>query len=533
MKTVFKRIWTHFESINGIIFIIYALFITLTQVFISTAETGTFFLGALVWAAICLFICPLILKFARNIQIHEGKIHRFAVHNVVWRIIFFVVPLLVFLFHYIIYYPGCFSNDSVDQYRQSIEGSYNDWHPFFHTLFAFKLPLFITRGWTGSIVLFQILLFSAVIAYSLFTVKQYTNTLYALAAMLFILINPETSSIALFPWKDTSFAIGALLMSTYCLKVYFTKGEWLRRPLNLICFVLVAAATTLFRHNALLFTVPLVFAALLFVSKKRAIVIAVSCLVLVASVKYPLAGFLNVESPGKRQIETLGLPMTVIGAAVTYNAEYVDDDILKFAYKVAPAEVWQEKYQYGSYNDVKWDSRTNNDVIEEYGAAKVLYMAARCIKDCPRTTLTGLIKLTEVVYTVSDNYSFYIATYSILPQNNAVSQSTAESQNFDKQISADFNNLFPHLFMYIGVMHLVLLISILAKCRLNKWCDWKRFLFVLPLFIYNFGTTLLLTASGDSSRFFYYTFILMPVLLVFLYKNEKEGSADNFVREEL
>ncbi|MBQ2704895.1 MAG: hypothetical protein IJF58_05050 [Clostridia bacterium] len=525
MKTICKKIYNLLEGTNGIIFIIYALFITLTQVYIHTVDDGAFWIGALIWLVICLLGCPFILRLVRNASFNEDKNCKFTIHNNVWRVVFFIVPLLVFLFHYFLYYPGCFSNDSLTQYEQCMQGVYNDWHPVFHTLFAFKLPLFITRGWIGSIVLFQMILFSAVIGYSLCAIKQYTNTGYALLTMLFILINPETSSMALFPWKDVSFAIGAMLMVTYGLKVYFTKGDWLKRPLNVICFVLTAVATTLFRHNALLFTVPLVFAVLLFASKKRALVIATACILLIGAVKMPLYAVLKVESPDSRQIETLGLPMTVIGAAVTVDAENVDEDILEFAYKVAPKEVWQSTYYYGSYNEVKWDQRTNNDVIEEYGAAKVLNMAARCFKDCPKASFTGLIKLTEVVYTVSDDYHLYITPYSSLSQYSEVSESKAELQRFDKQLSADFNKLFPHLFMYVGMMHIILLVSVLAKCKLNKWADWKKIFFVLPVFLYNFGTTLLLTGSGDSCRFFFYTFMLTPILLVFLYKNQKDGSS--------
>ena len=526
MKDFFKKIFNRLEGINGIIFIVYGLFITLTQVYVSTIDDSTFYLGSLVWLIVCLLVCPYILKLARKAEFAQDKKCRFVLHDNWWRIIFFVVPFFVFLYHYILYYPGCFSTDSLTQYEQSMQGVYNDWHPVFHTLFAFKTPLFITRGWVGSIVLFQIILFSAVLSYSLFTVKKHTNTGYALFTLLFFIINPETSSMALFPWKDVTFAIGALLLLTYGVQVYFTKGEWLKKPLNLVCFVLTACATTLFRHNALLFTLPLVFAVLLFVSKKRAIVIAVSCIVIIAAVKYPLYAILKVEDPDSRQIETLGMPMTLIGAAVTYDTENVDADILEFAYKIAPPEVWQEVYYYGSYNEVKWDWRTNNNVIEEYGTAKVLHMAARCIKDCPKATITGLIKLTEVVYTVTDEYHLYITPYSGLNRDEPISPKVAELQRIDKQLTADFNSLFPHLFMYVGVMHLILVISVLAKCKLNKWCDWKRILFILPVFCYNFGTTLLLTGSGDSCRFFFYTFLLTPVLLTLLYKNEKETIKD-------
>ena len=66
----------------------------------------------------------------------------------------------------------------------------------------------------------------------------------------------------MFPLKDVSFAIGALLLLTYALQIYVTKGEWVRKPINMAFFIVAEVLTTLFRHNAVLFTVPLIAAVL-------------------------------------------------------------------------------------------------------------------------------------------------------------------------------------------------------------------------------------------------------------------------------
>ena len=39
------------------------------------------------------------------------------------------------------YYPGSFSPDSIVQYGQALSGEYNDWHPVWHTIVFFTLPL--------------------------------------------------------------------------------------------------------------------------------------------------------------------------------------------------------------------------------------------------------------------------------------------------------------------------------------------------------------------------------------------------------
>ena len=46
-------------------------------------------------------------------------------------------------------------------------------------------------------------------------------------------------------------------------------------------------------------------------------------------------------------------------------------------------------------------------------------------------------------------------------------------------------------------------------------------LFAIPLLAYDFGTALLLTGSNDSPRYFYFTVLILPVLLVFFYMNGK------------
>jgi hypothetical protein len=80
-------------------------------------------------------------------------------------------------------------------------------------------------------------------------------------------------------------------------------------------------------------------------------------------------------------------------------------------------------------------------------------------------------------------------------------------------------------------MHLLLIASILAKCRLNRLEDWKRILFILPVLAYNFGTALLLTGENDIQRFFTYTFQVIPLLLLFIYHHKNERNTDISVTE--
>ena len=38
------------------------------------------------------------------------------------------------------------------------------------------------------------------------------------------MLNPQTGNIAMFPWKDVAFAIGALLLTAYTVRIYYSGG---------------------------------------------------------------------------------------------------------------------------------------------------------------------------------------------------------------------------------------------------------------------------------------------------------------------
>ncbi|MBR5750746.1 MAG: hypothetical protein IKX84_00020, partial [Clostridia bacterium] len=323
----------------------------------------------------------------------------------------------------------------------------------------------------------------------------------------------------------------------------FSRGDWLKKPLNIILLGLLLGVTSLIRHNAVLFTLPLLLAVMLFAGFKRTAAAALCFVITVFAVKVPLYSAFDVTSPGRRQVEMLGLPMTVIGSAVTYAPERLDEETLDFAYAVAPREVWEERFAdsdvdvsylpknldigqllpaYGDFDNVKWNRRTDLDVIEEYGALKVIKLALNCVKRAPISSLKGLIKLTEPVYTLSGDH-IYMAVPRLFSSSQGITPGGIPAlQKLNILASAAFNLLFPHLFLYTGVMHLALIGLALARPDLKRKSGLKRLCLLLPLFCHNFGTMLLLTTAGDSSRFFYCTFPLMPVLTLVLLKDADE-----------
>ena len=79
--------------------------------------------------------------------------------------------------------------------------------------------------------------------------------------------------------------------------------------------------------------------------------------------------------------------------------------------------------------------------------------------------------------------------------------------------------ILPHVFYYIGSMHLIIIFVLLGKYKLNCLNNWKYIMCAIPVFAYNFGTMFLLSGAEDCFRFFYYTFLITPIILLILFKH--------------
>ena len=116
------------------------------------------------------------------------------------------VTMGIMLIWILAYYPGSFSGDSIDQYGQALNASYNNWHPAWHTIVFFTLPLKIF-GTPASIVIIQNIYFSIVMGYLALTIYEIGGLRVTVISILYILMNPYTGYIMLYPWKDLGFAL--------------------------------------------------------------------------------------------------------------------------------------------------------------------------------------------------------------------------------------------------------------------------------------------------------------------------------------
>ena len=535
MKQLIRKLRSHFGGVNALILILYTTLVVTVQAFQNSNGSAIRFaavsLGALVVSAI---LGPVLLRFLSRCNVSPRKQQQKppVLRQILVNGFIYLIPLAVFAVYFIACFPGGWSDDSFNQYIQATENQYNDWHPVLHTLLAFKLPLILTGGWVGSVVLFQSLCFSGVIGYACQVIKKHFGIWPAVVTMAYTLLNPLVMLTSMHPWKDVGFAICALLLITYGLQTVVTKGQWLTKPLNMACFVVVAVLATILRHNGILFTAPVILGMALCLSGKRGLVLCLSVLLLFVGIKGPVYSVMKVEAPQRRQVETLGLPMAIIGAVATESPEGLDEQTRIFVEQIAPREVWEAEYELGSFNSIKYADGANIDVIETYGTGNVLSMMLRCIKADPATAARSAIVLTGRLFCLKD-----AATGFVYPRVAGVHPDIKQAPNMTliklcKTYAQATGRYLSSVFMTLGIAHLILILFILAKLNLKRRMDWTKLLVVLGVLCYNFGSGLMLSAWDDIFRFFFYTFPLIPVLLMMLCCNAEGSSKPLFARRK-
>lgn len=415
-------------------------------------------------------------------------------------------------------YPGGMTQDTISQYSQAVgDMGYTDWHPALHTLLFFTLPMLVWRN-LGWIVFLQLLYFSLAFGYLIYVLHSNRCPTWLLAALCaYIWINPFMSTYMMNPWKDIGQTIFAIILMAYYVQIVCSKGEWLCKKKNLIVFSVVAVVCAYMRHNAILFVAPLVLLALFYALKNRwklraialAVMIVCFCLVKVLYVA------LDVEAPGDRTVETVGLPVTIWCNVMQKNPEALPEETREYLYTIATPEAYQNEYSSGNFNSIKYSPAMDTSQIEALSYGEVFQYTLQCFRYAPRESLEALAKLTDQVWGIVG--SEWPAAVTIDENKYGIAAAPVPGiDGFVHQIQSLYSvGVGRVLFGSIGMQLLAMLAAallLLAKRR-------TAFVHIIPLFCYDFGTMLLL--SGPDYRFFLLNIPLwMPVLFVML-KDDK------------
>ena len=521
-----KKIFKHFQGINGLIFALYVTVIfTLRVLTVDNCNIWMILLSIAAIFFVSLLICPKLFDWIRALKIPVNTHDYTKKERKIWLLIFFAVNFLVFFLRYVSVYPGGFVADNINQYTQMIENNYNDWHPALHTFIIFTLPYKLT-GNIGSIVFMQVLYLSLSCAYMEYVLMLYAGKKYAVITMLFIVLNPGIQSLAVIPTKDIAFSIASMVLITYTLHIFFTNGQWMNKKLNVVLFSLFAVLGVIFRHNAILLILPVFIAVMFYIDKKQRIWITSLFILIFLLVKIPLYTVMNVHNAEKRSVEIVGMPMTIIANVIKEHPESLDDELKEFAYAIAPQDSWND-YECGNFNSIKWSKSGKNfnlNVLDDVGTFNVCRLALKCIAIEPASSLKAMSSLFNMAMSVEGEVNWHpYVEY----QENEVGIEKYKGGILDDLFLSyariSMVSFLKYLFYFVGTINFIILAFLMARMKFLR--DWKKIVLCGSLLLHNLGTTLLLSAR-DFRFFIVSFFIFASIMLIILGDNNKGNSED-------
>lgn len=413
-------------------------------------------------------------------------------------------------------WPGGVSYDASNQWRQAHCGEFNNWHPVFHTLLIW-LATRVCDSYPFAVGA-QIAAFSLAMSYLTATLhRRGVPAWLALGAHALVCASLPVRNTLMYLGKDSAMTAGVLVLTAQAVNMLHTRGAWLARPRNAAAFGLTLAAVTLVRHNAILWTLPLLLCALAcFPAGRRGAALAAAAAALaVLLVRGPLYGALDVVYPDNTTEESVGVPMTILWDIRSQDPEALDAETAAFLSELAPGEAWRDTYRLHSYNSIKFTY--DRELIARRSPGEILSMAARAALASPRVAFEAVNGVTGLVWDVTGQGRGYetVRNSGDLPEArygratlNGLGQAALAVIDAPLEWAP-----VRWLTENIGVQLLLMLLVAL-------WALYRRgtdaLLPVLPALVYDLGTMLLL--CGDDARFFQCSMaVCIPCALALIY----------------
>ncbi len=273
------------------------------------------------------------------------------------------------------------------------------------------------------------------------------------------------------------------------------------------------------RHNAILFTGPLVLITLVYLSRfhyrKTCISILLATAILFAGVK-GLYVCLDVQQPWYRKLEKIGVPLSIWSNVIYSNPSALPEETQESIYQLIPADL-QDIYTVDTgFNSIKSMDLVDYGSIDAISYWDILKVTLQCFRYAPQETLEALAKLCDIVWEIDIPVS--PMDVSIVDNNYEIqSQPISDAALFVSQLKTLLGSgLLGTLLGSIGFELFIFIILGAVFLSGNR----MAVLHLIPFFCYDFGTMLLLT--GRDYRFFLFNIPLwIPVIFLMFHDREK------------
>lgn len=449
-------------------------------------------------------------------------------------VIIFLIPFVMFLFYWIIFYPGILSYDSHYQINEIMAGKFDTSHPFFHTF----IEMVLMKIWnTPAVVgLFQISVFSIlwtkICKYNRLEGKSISFFSQILVTIILVL-NPLNKTMSITLWKDVLYSYSVLWLCFEVEKFIDKKFKLNFKNVLTLSFLLMLLPNL--RHNGYIITVLMgIIILVLFIihdRKSKNYLKFVGLIVVFFFSFKALERIYNVEdkltvgdTAGVIDFKLLSLTGEIGRNGTVTNKEI--EEVNKYAN-------FDKLVIYSHYNvtDVIWlfcgiDGNIINANREDfYDLMKGMISKNKLI------TLEYLKKESSFIWRIVryddsfgiKNYYGINAQNSIILYKRAFQGSELLNAAIKYVIFSFENKLFQTVF-YSGALYLY--ISIISFIILRIKYKVNYFLVLFPVIINLLG--LLLTMPVNDVRYYYSNFMVCYLSLIILFrsysrpKNEKK-----------
>lgn len=435
--------------------------------------------------------------------------------------LFFIIILIGQIVFWLGYFPGGFNLDAYGQWMQAHNDlSLNDWHPFVSTLIIkFIIKILDSFAFYIFFCILMYALSSSLIVYELS--KHGLKHAWIWFLTLYYSISPAICLQNICLTKDVQFTIIFNFMFWMLLKIFFSKGKWLTNKSNIVCMSILCTLLIFVRHNGVLFVAPLLLVILILYVKEKASILKIILLVICLSliIKIPISKGLRVEPHDNVIGELVGVPMSIMANALVNDNENIPEAVHAFLNEIADDNEWKNHYIVGEWDSCKWEFG-GTDLLNEVSLYNILHHTIHTAISCPATTYQSLKANTRITWETFETFKEWIPIVYVEKNNYGITSNGIEALRKTTNIILNFSMLFPIsiLLWNIGFQSVIIL---LAYFVFQKKIDNHILLLIIPLLVFNIGTTLLL--AGPNYRYFYHTeIVFIPIFFLLFYDDKIE-----------
>lgn len=447
---------------------------------------------------------PVTFRCAADDRKHPGRFYLISFLSVT------AIDMMFLIFES---FPGRLTADSINQMNQIHNGSYTNWHPYWHTRvveFFTDISLALTGGYQTGVAMFsvfQILCVAACFSYVLVTLyqrrfpKACIGAVWAMYALL-----PYHIAYSSTMWKDVPFAAACLLLVTSLYRLL--SGMKTSKKLDTALFALAGLLVCVWRSNGLpAFAVLLAAMVIFFRQRKQLLAIMGVVLVCGYLMTGPVLAALGVAKGN--YVEALSIPLQQV-ARVVYEGRDLTPQQRELIETVGTEEEIREAYDQGLSDPIKNMLRASEAeelLLED--PQPYLQLWLDLLRQYPADFVKAWIDQTKGYW--NGGYAEWIFSSGV--EENTLGIEAASGNNIIGKLFRSYCRYFEMIpvfkpFISIG-LHTWLVISCCLVNLLRGRKEWVLCLPILAILL----SLVISTPVYSEFRYIYSMFLVVPLLL--------------------